>query len=104
MLPWTAYGPSKELGAGLLAAWGVAVELYDPLVGGGIAALIREETALVWCESPGSITMEVQDVPAIVAAAHARGVPVALDNTYAAGVLFDAFAHGVQSYERKFGS
>lgn len=95
LLPWTAYGPSKELGAGLLAAWQVDVELYDPLVGGGIAALLRPETALVWCESPGSITMEVQDVPAIVAAAHARGVPVALDNTYSAGVLFDAFAHGV---------
>jgi cysteine-S-conjugate beta-lyase len=57
--------------------------------------LIRPDTALIWCESPGSITMEIQDVPAIVAAAHARGVPVALDNTYAAGVLFDAFSHGV---------
>jgi cystathionine beta-lyase len=49
----------------------------------------------VWVESPGSVTMEVQDVPAIVAAAHERKVPVAADNTYAAGVLFDAFAHGV---------
>jgi len=73
----------------------VEVEFYDPLIGAGIAQLIRPETALIWCESPGSITMEVQDVPAIVAAAHAMGVPVALDNTYAAGVLFDAFAHGV---------
>ncbi|MEK6397745.1 MAG: PLP-dependent transferase, partial [Terriglobus sp.] len=70
-------------------------DLYDPMSGGGIATLIRENTSLIWCESPGSITMEVQDVPAIVAAAHARGVVVAIDNTYAAGVLFDAFAHGV---------
>jgi len=64
-------------------------------VGEGISELIREETALIWCESPGSITMEIQDVPSIVLAAHARGVPVALDNTYAAGLLFDAFSFGV---------
>ena len=68
---------------------------YDPLIGAGIAGLIRENTALIWVESPGSVTMEIQDVPAIVAAARARQVPVALDNTYAAGVFFDAFAHGV---------
>ena len=67
----------------------------SPLIGDGIGALIRHNTALVWTESPGSITMEVQDVPSIVRVAHARGVPVALDNTYSAGVLFDAFAHGV---------
>jgi cysteine-S-conjugate beta-lyase len=71
------------------------VEAYDPLLGSRIADLIRENTALIWVESPGSVTMEIQDVPAIVAAARARKVPVALDNTYAAGVLFDAFAHGV---------
>jgi cystathionine beta-lyase len=65
------------------------------MIGGDISKLIRPNTALVWTEVPGSITMEVQDVPAIAAAAHARKVPVALDNTYAAGILFDAFAHGV---------
>jgi cystathionine beta-lyase len=74
---------------------GISVEAYDPLIGAGIANLIRDDTALIWTESPGSVTMEIQDVPAIVAAAHERKVPVALDNTYAAGVLFDAFAHGV---------
>ncbi len=95
LLPATAYGPNKEIAAGLLQRLGVEVEQYDPLLGSGIAGLIRKNTALIWCESPGSITMEVQDVPAIVAAAHAAGVPVALDNTYASGVLFDAFAHGV---------
>ena len=67
----------------------------DPMIGAGIAHLIRKNTALIWTESPGSVTMEVQDVPAIAAAAHAHKVPVALDNTYSAGVLFDAFAHGV---------
>ncbi|GAU86401.1 cystathionine beta-lyase [Bosea sp. BIWAKO-01] len=95
LLPETAYGPNRELADELLAGLGVTVETYDPLIGSGIAALIRPNTRLIWCESPGTITMEVQDVPAIVAAAHAAGVPVALDNTYAAGVLFDAFAHGV---------
>jgi cysteine-S-conjugate beta-lyase len=95
LVPFTAYGPNRELAAGLLRDLGITVEAYDPLIGAGIAELIRDNTALVWVESPGSVTMEVQDVPAIVAAAHARKVPVALDNTYAAGVLFDAFAHGV---------
>lgn len=95
LVPESAYGPTTELAEDLLTGLGIDVQRYDPLIGGGIDALIRPETALVWCESPGSITMEVQDVPAIVAAAHARGVPVGLDNTYAAGVLFDAFAHGV---------
>ena len=95
LLTASAYTPSWELAEGLLRRCNIEVERYDPLIGSGIAALIRPETALVWCESPGSVTMEVQDVPAIVAAAHARGVPVALDNTYAAGVLFDAFAAGV---------
>lgn len=95
LLPESAYGPNRELATGLLRNLAIEVETYDPLIGGGIASLIRENTALIWTESPGSVTMEIQDVPAIVAAAHARGVPVALDNTYAAGVLFDAFAHGV---------
>ena len=95
LLPATAYGPSKELGDTLLRRLGVEVELYDPLLGAGIASLLRPNTTLLWCESPGSITMEVQDVPALAAAAHAAKVPVALDNTYASGVLFSAFAFGV---------
>ena len=95
LLPASAYPPNRELGEGVLAGLGIEVELYDPLIGGGIADLIRPNTALIWCESPGSITMEIQDVPAIAAAAKVRSVPVALDNTYAAGVLFDAFAAGV---------
>ena len=95
LLPESAYGPNRELARGLLAGLGIETETYDPLLGAKIAERLRPNTHLVWCESPGSITMEVQDVPAIVAAAHARGVPVALDNTYAAGVYFDAFGHGV---------
>lgn len=94
LVPATAYGPNREMGAGLLERLGISVEAYDPLIGARISQLIRDETALIWMESPGSVTMEIQDVPEIVAAAHARGVTVALDNTYAAGVFFDAFAHG----------
>jgi cystathionine beta-lyase len=94
LVPTTAYGPNREMGAGMLKGLGIEVEAYDPLMGAGIAELVRDTTSLIWVESPGSVTMEVQDVPAIVAAAHARHVPVALDNTYAAGVFFDAFAHG----------
>lgn len=94
LLPASAYGPTLDLARAKLAALGVECTFYDPMIGSGIAELIRDETLLVWCESPGSITMEVQDIPAITAAAHARKVPVAIDNTYGAGVLFDAFAAG----------
>ena len=95
LVPYSAYGPNKEMAEGLMKGLNVEVEPYDPMIGAGIADLIRENTTLIWTESPGSVTMDVQDIPAIVAAAHARGVAVALDNTYAAGVLFDAFAHKV---------
>ena len=95
LVPHSAYGPNKAMAEGLMRRMGVEVEPYDPLIGSEISNLIRPNTALIWCESPGSVTMEIQDVPAIVKAAHAKGVAVALDNTYAAGVLFDAFAHGV---------
>ena len=95
LVPFSAYGPSKDMAGGFLKGLGIEIETYDPSIGAGIAALIRPNTALIWTESPGSVTMEIQDVPAIAAAAKARGVPVALDNTYAAGVLFDAFHHGV---------
>ena len=95
LVPVSAYGPNKAIAEGLMRGLNVDVEPYDPLIGADIDALIRPNTSLIWCESPGSVTMEVQDVPAIVNASHARGVAVALDNTYAAGVMFDAFAHGV---------
>ena len=94
LLPEGAYRPNGELANRLLARFGVETEVYDPLIGGGIAGLIRGNTRLIWCESPCSVTMEVQDVPAITAAARHAGVATALDNTYAAGVLLDAFACG----------
>ena len=95
LIPHSVYGPSRDLATFLLARFGVEVEYYPPLVGADIDERIRPNTSLVWCESPGSVTMEVQDVPSIVAAAHRRAVPVALDNTWSAGIYFDAFKHGV---------
>lgn len=95
LIPESVYGPNRSFANRVLRKFGVEVTYYDPLIGGGIESLIRTNTRLVWCESPGSITMEVQDVPAIAAAAHAHNALVVLDNTWSAGVLFDAFAHGV---------
>jgi cystathionine beta-lyase len=95
LVPYSAYGPNKAMAEGLMRGLNVDVQPYDPLIGAGISDLIRENTTLIWCESPGSVTMEIQDVPAIVRIAHAKNVAVALDNTYSAGVMFDAFAHGV---------
>jgi cystathionine beta-lyase len=95
LVPYSAYGPNKAMAEGLMRGLDVEVEAYDPRIGAGIADLIRDNTTLIWCESPGSVTMEIQDIPAITKAAHARDVTVALDNTYAAGVLFDAFGHGI---------
>jgi len=95
LLPESIYGPNRNLADLLMQRLGIEVSYYPPLAGADIAAQFRANTRLVWCESPGSNTMEVQDVPAIVEVAHARGAVVALDNTWAAGVLFDAFAHGV---------
>lgn len=95
LVPESIYGPNRALADGLLGPLGIEVTYYDPLIGSGIEELLRPNTRLVWCECPGSVTMEVQDVPAIAAAAHRAGAVVALDNTYAAGVLFDAFKHGV---------
>lgn len=91
----SAYFPTRKLCNGLLAGWGVEVTYYDPMIGGGIAELIRPNTTLVFVESPGSITFEVQDVPAIAAAARARGAVVVMDNTWSAGYYFQPFRHGV---------
>jgi len=95
LIPASVYFPNRKLATTLLNRFGVAASFYEPMIGANISSLIQENTRLVWCESPGSITMEVQDLPAIVAVAHARNVRVVLDNTWAAGILLDAFAHGV---------
>ncbi|HEY6274116.1 MAG TPA: cystathionine beta-lyase [Terriglobales bacterium] len=95
LLPENIYGPNRKCANDLLRRFSVEVSYYPPEAGAGITSALRRNTRLVWCESPGSITMEVQDVPAIAAAAHARGALVVLDNTWAAGVYLDAFGLGV---------
>jgi cystathionine beta-lyase len=95
LIPASVYAPSRKFAVQVLRRFGVEVGLYAPEAGAGVQTLLRENTRMVWCESPGSITMEVQDVPAIVEAAHRAGAMVAMDNTWSAGVYFDAFAHGM---------
>jgi cystathionine beta-lyase len=95
LLPENVYNPNRELGRWLSADFGITARYYDPLVGGGIAALIQPNTKLIWTEAPGSVSMEVPDLPAICAAAKARGVLVALDNTWSAGLALRGFDLGV---------
>jgi cysteine-S-conjugate beta-lyase len=95
LIPESVYTPNRKFAVQVLRRFGVEVGFYAPEAGAGIEALLRDNTRMVWCESPGSITMEVQDVPAIADAAHRAGAMVVMDNTWSAGVYFDAFAHGV---------
>jgi cystathionine beta-lyase len=95
LLPESIYGPNRMFSNNLLRRFGVEVSYYPPEAGSGISDAFKPNTRLVWCESPGSITMEVQDVPAIAEAAHRHGALVVMDNTWSAGVYFDAFAHDV---------
>ena len=88
------YHPARRFCDTLLKDLGVETTYYDPLVGAGIADLIRPNTRVVYCESPCSQTMEIQDIPAIAKAAHARDCLVILDNTWSGGHFFKAFAHG----------
>jgi cystathionine beta-lyase len=95
VVPHSIYAPHRLFASRVLQRFGVEVTFYDPNLGARVEALLRPNTRLVWTESPGSVTMEVQDIPAICEAAHRAGALVVLDNTWSAGVLFDAFAHGV---------
>jgi len=91
----TVYPPVREFADRFLRRMGIDIVYYDPAIGAGIAELITATTRLVWMESPGSTTMEVQDIPAIVAAARARGVPTAIDNTWATPLLLKPLELGV---------
>jgi cysteine-S-conjugate beta-lyase len=90
----TTYAPTRGFCDKVLAGLGIETTYYDPLVGAGIASLMKPNTKLVFTESPGSLTFEIQDIPAIAKVAHDAGALVAMDNTW--GVLtFQPFAHGV---------
>ncbi len=77
------YGPTRDFCTSFMTRFGVETSFYDPLIGGGIAALMKPNTTLILCESPGSLTFEVQDIPAIAAVAKKQNARVAIDNTWA---------------------
>ena len=94
LIPDTVYPPVRGFCVNYLAPRGIHYTCYDPMIGADIASLIDPAVKLVWLESPGSTTMEIQDVPAIVRAAHEKGVLVGCDNTWATPLLFKPLAHG----------
>jgi cysteine-S-conjugate beta-lyase len=91
----SCYGPARNFCERVLTRMGVETTYYDPLIGDGIEQLIRPNTKVVYCESPGSLTFEVQDVPAIAEVAHRHGAVVMNDNTWATPYLFRTFECGV---------
>jgi cystathionine beta-lyase len=90
----TVYEPGRHFCDTILRRLGIETTYYNPLIGRGIATLIGPKTRVIYCESPGSQTMEVQDVPAIAEVAHSKGCLMFLDNTWSGGHYFKAFAHG----------
>jgi cysteine-S-conjugate beta-lyase len=97
LLPDNVYGPNKAFTRVELAGWGIAHALYDPLDAATLAAAITPQTKLVWLEAPGSVTLEFPDLPGLVRTVRERApqAVIALDNTWGAGLAFDAFALGV---------
>jgi cystathionine beta-lyase len=94
LLPENVYNPNRELGRWLSEDFNVTARYYDPMIGAGIADLIQPNTRLLWTEAPGSVSMEVPDLPALSRAAHEQGVLVALDNTWSAGLALRGFDLG----------
>jgi cystathionine beta-lyase len=91
----SAYGPSRAFASTTLRRMGVETTFYDPCIGAGIEELMRPNTRAVLTESPGSQSLEIQDVPAIAAVARAHGACMMLDNTWATPLFFTPHAHGV---------
>ncbi len=91
----SVYHPTRAFADQMLARYGIDVEYYDPRVGGGIERLMRENTSVVFTESPASNTFEVQDIPAIAQVAHEHGAVVMMDNTWATPLFFKALDFGV---------
>src|SRR3546814_3129313 len=89
----SAYGPARNFAEGVLKKYGVETTFYDPCIGAGIAGMIRDATTVVYTETPGSQTFEVQDIPAIAAAAHARGAVVINDNTWGTPLYYRSEEH-----------
>lgn len=94
LFPDNCYDTIRPFATTFLAGLGIDAQFYDPALGANVESLLDERVALLWVESPGSVTMEVQDVPAIVRAAHSRGVKVAADNAWATPLRFRPLDHG----------
>lgn len=88
------YGPTRRFCDGMLARFGVETTYYDPALGAGVENLIRDRTRLVYAETPGSLTFEMLDFPAIAEVAHKHGAFMAIDNTWASPLYFKPFEHG----------
>lgn len=95
LVPDSVYGPVRRISGTLLKRMNVEVEFYDPAIGAGIEALIRPNTSVVYVEAPGSLTFEMQDIPAISEVAHRHGAVVIMDNTWATPLYFRPFEKGV---------
>ena len=95
LIPDSVYGPTRHFATRFLERFGVETTFYDPLVGAGVDALLRPSTRVVFLESPGSLTFEIQDVPAICEVARRRGITTMMDNTWATPLYFKPLAHGV---------
>jgi cysteine-S-conjugate beta-lyase len=91
----SAYEPTRSFCGGMLGDMGITTRYYDPLIGADIADLIQPNTRMIFLESPGSLTFEVQDVPAIAAIAKARGILTMIDNTWATPLLLPSLSLGV---------
>lgn len=104
LIPDNAYGPGKTFAEAELVAWGISMQYYDAMNPSDLAAKLSRKTRLVWLEAPGSVTLEFPDLPALVAVvkahnadtgqSHPRGAVTALDNTWGAGLAFNAFTLG----------
>jgi len=95
LLPDNVYSPNRDLAKWMSNDFGITARLYDPMIGAGIAEMIQPNTKLIWTEAPGSVSMEVPDLRAICDAAKQKGVLVALDNTWSAGLALRGFDLGV---------
>jgi cystathionine beta-lyase len=91
----SVYQPTRAFCDVMLTKLGVETEYYDPLIGSGIAALVRPNTRLIFTESPGSQTLEMQDIPAIAKVAREKKLWLLMDNTWASPLYFKPFLHGV---------
>ncbi len=95
LIPCNAYAPGRELAQNMLDAWGIGTRIYDPLDPGSLRERIGPHTRLIWLEAPGSVSMEMPDLRALVAVARESGVLTAIDNTWSAGLALQPFELGI---------